>query len=60
MLLMDIVGSLAHRAVPALLGGGAGFAWYKLVGCRGGACPITGNPWISALYGAVLASLMFQ
>jgi hypothetical protein len=38
-------------------GGLIGFAWYKFVGCRTGACPLTSNPWISTIYGAVLGSL---
>ena len=38
------------------LGGGAavGFALYRFVGCRTGACPITANPWTSIIYGMVL------
>lgn len=41
--------------VAYVVGGGIlGFAYYKLVGCRSGACPITANPYISTLYGAVI------
>jgi hypothetical protein len=44
----------------AFVAGGAvtGFAYYKLVGCRTGACPITSSPVISTLYGALLGYLM--
>lgn len=42
----------------ALLGGGAGFLYHKVVGCRTGACPITANPWISTLYGAFVGLLI--
>lgn len=36
--------------------GGAltGLAYQKVIGCRTGTCPITSNPYISTLYGAVM------
>jgi Family of unknown function (DUF6132) len=46
-----------RTAISILLGALAGFAYYRFVGCRSGACPITGNPYISTLYGAVLGYL---
>ena len=41
-----------------LVGGGLGFAYYKFVGCSSGTCPLTSNPIISAIYGAVLGVLL--
>lgn len=41
-----------------VLGGVAGFAYYKFVGCSTGACPLTSNPWITTLYGAALGLLV--
>lgn len=35
-----------------------GFGYYKFVGCASGTCPITSNPWISTLYGAVMGALV--
>jgi hypothetical protein len=44
----------------AAAGAALGFLYYKLIGCRSGACPLAGNPWISsgwwALIGGLLAS----
>ena len=41
----------------ALAGGALGFGFYRFVGCSSGTCPITSNPWISTIYGAVLGML---
>ena len=35
-----------------------GFGYYRFVGCRSGACPITANPYISTLYGALMGYLL--
>jgi len=40
------------------VGGIAGFAYYKLVGCAGG-CPITSHPLNSSAYGALMGVLLF-
>lgn len=44
--------------LSALIGGGVGFLYYRLVGCRTGACPISGNPYVSTVWGAVMGSLL--
>jgi len=54
MSLHDVAVAVASGAI----GAGAGYGWYRLVGCRNGACLITSNPWISAAYGAVLGLLL--
>jgi hypothetical protein len=43
---------------PIAIGATGGFAFYKFVGCKTGACPITRNPWFSTIYGAVIGALM--
>jgi len=40
------------------LGGGLGFAYYRFIGCSTGACPLTSNPFISTIYGAILGALI--
>ena len=43
--------------IAVVVGGGLGFAYYRFVGCKSGTCPITSNPYISILYGALLGFL---
>ena len=42
----------------AVIGGGLGFAFYKFVGCASGACPLTSDPIITPLYGALVGVLV--
>lgn len=46
------------RASAAMVGAIAGFAYYHYVGCSSGTCPITGNPYISTMYGAAVGFLL--
>jgi len=41
-----------------LIGAGVGYAYYKLVGCVSGTCPITSNPWASMIYGAIMGYMV--
>lgn len=41
-----------------LSGGLLGFLYYKFIGCATGACPITRNPYISTIYGALMGLLL--
>ena len=52
--------NIASNIIPVLLGGAVGFLYYKLIGCASGTCPITSNPWSSAIYGAVIGLLIAQ
>ena len=45
-------------ALFIVIGAALGFGYHRLVGCRSGACAITGNPYISTLYGAVMGYLL--
>jgi thioredoxin 1 len=37
--------------IGAVVGGLLGYGFYRLVGCKTGACPLTAKPWVSVLYG---------
>lgn len=41
-----------------IIGGAVGYGYYRLIGCPTGACPITSNPYVSTIYGAVLGLLL--
>lgn len=49
---------LEVRIISTIIGAGLGFAYYKFVGCKSGACPITSNPYISTLWGALIGFLV--
>ncbi len=49
--------------IPALgiiLGAIGGYIYYIKIGCEGGTCPITSNPALTMLWGAILGFLVFD
>lgn len=50
--------SYIKLAIGITLGAVLGFGYYKLVGCASGACPLTSNPFLSTLYGALMGGLI--
>ena len=47
-------------AAGIIMGGAFGFGIYKVYGCSTGTCPLTANPWISPIYGAILGAVMVR
>jgi hypothetical protein len=46
------------RILPVAVGSILGYAYYFFVGCRTGSCPISSNPFVSTIYGAVLGGIV--
>lgn len=44
--------------IGMLVGSALGYAYYYFIGCNGGTCPITSNPYISILYGALFGLIL--
>jgi hypothetical protein len=36
------------------IGIAGGYAYYYFIGCTGGSCPISGNPYVSTLWGGLI------
>jgi phage shock protein E len=49
--------SIYFRVTAIFIGAIAGYAYYHYIGCASGTCPITGNPWLSTTYGAIVGGL---
>ena len=43
---------ILKKVLPVAVGAVLGYAYYYFIGCRTGSCPISGNPYISTVYGA--------
>jgi hypothetical protein len=44
--------------IGVVVGGGLGFAYYRLVGCSTGTCPLTSNPFITTICGGIAGALV--
>lgn len=47
----EIIWKWTKRILPVVGGAIAGYSYYYYVGCNG-SCPISGNPYVSTVYGA--------
>ena len=48
------------KIIGAAIGMIGGYMYYYFIGCQGGTCPITSNPYISIVYGGVIGYLLFD
>lgn len=46
--------------IGLIIGAIGGFVYWKLHGCTTGTCLITGNPYLSTLYGALFGGVLFS
>lgn len=52
--------SLLLPIAGIILGAVGGYIYYIKIGCQSGTCPITSNPSLSMLWGAILGFLLFD
>jgi hypothetical protein len=50
--------SIIRAVIGGLIGAAIGFTMYKVVGCRTGACPLTGNPYVAMLLWGMMGALL--
>ncbi|WP_252254937.1 DUF6132 family protein [Clostridium sp. ZBS12] len=48
---------MIKHIIASIIGGVLGYLYYKKIGCASGSCPITSNPYISIIYGVIIANL---
>ncbi len=46
--------------IGIVVGSIGGYAYYYYIGCASGACPLTSNPYITTIYGALIGYLLFD
>lgn len=54
---MQVLKKVKLKHFLPVLGAALGYAYYYFIGCQSGKCPIQSNPYISTLYGALVASV---
>lgn len=54
----QVIWTWTKKILPILIGALGGYAYYHYIGCVGGTCAITSNPWFSTAYGAMAGYLL--
>lgn len=49
---------MTKMIIAIVIGAALGYGYYRFVGCSIGTCPITGDPFISTIFGAILGALI--
>ena len=57
---MSILKKHFLKITGILAGGIGGFCYYYFVSCASGTCPISSNPYISIVYGALMGYLLLD
>lgn len=55
----EIIWTWTKRIFPVAAGAIGGYAYYYYIGCNG-TCPISGNPYVSTIYGAFAGFLFID
>ncbi len=50
--------TVLRAIVGGAVGAAVGFAMYRFVGCRTGACPLTANPWVAMVLWGLMGILL--
>lgn len=53
---IEVIWIWTKRIFPITAGAVLGYAYYHYIGCNG-SCPISGNPYVSTIYGAFAGGL---
>lgn len=56
----SIIKKYSLALIGVVVGSIGGYAYYYYIGCASGACPLTSNPYITTLYGALIGYLLFD
>lgn len=56
---IEITKVILKMTLPIIIGAVGGYLYYSLIGCNG-SCPISGNPYISTVYGAGAGAILIN